>query len=108
MVVGRRGDRDGIPVGVEVAVIVVVVAAEPVGAGEEVGLGVGVLAAVGRARVSAASLLGSNPLGTEPSVVVKRYTSGALAFQGSCMTICKLSNIFNSKLSGMICAIHNF
>ena len=38
--------------------------------------------------------LGSNPLGTEPSVVVKRYTSGALAFQGSCMTICKLSNIF--------------
>ena len=39
--------------------------------------------------------LGSNPLGTEPSVVVKRYTSGALAFQGSCMTICKLSYNFN-------------
>ena len=40
-------------------------------------------------------ILGSNPLRTEPSVVLKRYTSGALAFQGSCITICKLSNIFN-------------
>ena len=46
--------------------------------------------------------LGSNPLGTEPSVVLKRYTSDALAFQGSCMTIDKLSNIFNKYLSVMI------
>ena len=36
-----------------------------------------------------------SPLGTEPSVVVKRYTSGALAFQGLCMTICELSNFLN-------------
>ena len=60
MIVGRRGDRDGVAIGVEVAVVVVVVAAEPVGSGEQVGLGVGVLAAVGRARVAAADVPAEN------------------------------------------------
>ena len=39
-------------------------------------------------------LLEYNPLTTEPSVVLKRCTSSALAFQGSSKTICKLSYIF--------------
>ena len=90
MVVGRRGDRDGIPVGVEVAVVVVVIAAEPVGAGEEVGLGVGVLAAVGRARVAAADVPAENRY---ISLVVKSL------FRWRCYQKCRN---FDAMIFGMI------